>query len=56
VTFNREGFATGLTGVVTFTLHDATATASYTRCLMLGISGVMQTALANVTIMGQTCS
>ena len=62
VVFNREGFATGLTGVVTFTLHDSLSTASFTRCLMLGISGVMQTGLASSTyssavqILGQTCS
>jgi type IV fimbrial biogenesis protein FimT len=62
VVFNREGFATGLAGVVSFTLHDSLSTASYTRCLMLGVSGVMQTGLASSTyasavqILGQTCS
>jgi type IV fimbrial biogenesis protein FimT len=63
VTFNREGFASGLpaTGVV-FSLHDSSSTASYTRCLVLGMSGVMQTGLASsqyspaVQIFGQTCS
>ena len=62
VVFNREGFASSLTGVVTFTLHDSLSTASFTRCLMLGLSGVMQTGLASSTyssavqILGQTCS
>jgi type IV fimbrial biogenesis protein FimT len=67
VIFNREGFATGLaggglTGTIVFTLHDSTSTLSYTRCLMLGVSGVMQTSLASamsspaVQVLGQTCS
>jgi type IV fimbrial biogenesis protein FimT len=62
VVFNREGFASGLGGVITFTLHDYASTASYTRCLMLGVSGVMQTGLASATyspartILGATCS
>jgi type IV fimbrial biogenesis protein FimT len=67
VVFNREGFATslagaGLTGTVVFTLHDSTSTMSYTRCLMLGVSGVMQTGMAStlnspaMEILGQTCS
>ena len=67
VIFNREGFAVGLsgaglTGTVVFTLHDSTSTLSYTRCLMLGVSGVMQTSLASamsnpaVQVLGQTCS
>jgi hypothetical protein len=67
VIFNREGFATGLTGggltgTIVFTLHDSAVTQSYTRCLMLGVSGVMQTSLASamsspaVLVLGQTCS
>jgi type IV fimbrial biogenesis protein FimT len=60
ITFNREGFATGLNAVVVFSLHDFTVTASYTRCLMLGASGVLQTALATSqsgqTVMGQNCT
>ena len=61
VVFNREGFASGLGGVITFTLHDANSNASYTRCLVLGVSGVMQTGLATSisgasSILGATCS
>jgi type IV fimbrial biogenesis protein FimT len=67
VIFNREGFATGLTGggltgTIVFSLHDSTNTLGYTRCLMLGVSGVMQTGLASamsspaLLVLGQTCS
>jgi type IV fimbrial biogenesis protein FimT len=62
VIFNREGFATGLGGVITFTLHDSLSTMSYTRCLMLGVSGVMQTGVASAMfspaqkILGYTCA
>jgi len=67
VVFNREGFAAGLageglSGTVVFTLHDSTRTMSYTRCLMLGVSGIMQTGMASAAytpdrqILGQTCS
>jgi type IV fimbrial biogenesis protein FimT len=62
VIFNREGFASGLGGVIAFTLHDSLSTVSYTRCLMLGVSGVMQTGPASATysparqILGTTCS
>jgi type IV fimbrial biogenesis protein FimT len=62
VIFNREGFAIGLGGVIAFTLHDSLTTASYTRCLVLGVSGVMQTGPASATfsparqILGITCS
>lgn len=62
VVFNREGFASGLTGPVAFTLHDSLSTVSYTRCLVLGMSGVMQTGLASAMfsparqILGTTCS
>ena len=59
VTFNREGFSPGLTAVAVFTLHDSTSTASYTRCLMLGVSGNLATALATSqsgqTIWGASC-
>jgi len=62
VVFNREGFASGLGSVIAFTLHDSASTVSYTRCLMLGVSGVMQTGLASATfsparqILGTTCT
>jgi len=61
VIFNREGFSPSLGAVATFTLHDSASTVSYTRCLMIGPSGVMQTGLASAmyasgpSVLGQTC-
>jgi type IV fimbrial biogenesis protein FimT len=43
VTFSREGFAQALPSPVTFTLHDSTANAQYTRCLSLTIVGALST-------------
>jgi type IV fimbrial biogenesis protein FimT len=43
VTFSRDGFALSLPNPVTFTLHDSTANAQYTRCLSLTIVGALST-------------
>jgi type IV fimbrial biogenesis protein FimT len=46
VTFNREGFASGLTpptGYVTVTLHDKTAGSQWTRCLQINTIGKLRT-------------
>ena len=43
VTFNREGFAFGLPGTVTMTLHDQTGNATWSRCLAISIVGQLQT-------------
>lgn len=43
VTFNRDGFMMNLAGGVTFTLHDATSNANYTRCLSATIVGALST-------------
>jgi type IV fimbrial biogenesis protein FimT len=43
VTFNREGFAMGLPGPVTITLHDPVPIPSYTRCVYLTIVGSVAT-------------
>jgi type IV fimbrial biogenesis protein FimT len=56
LSFNREGFASGLGAVDVFSLHDPNSISSYTRCLMVGVSGVLSTALNNVQVLGQTCS
>jgi type IV fimbrial biogenesis protein FimT len=53
VLFNREGFATG--PATTYTLTDASGTSSYTRCLILGQSGIMATALSGKVVLGVTC-
>ncbi len=49
VTFSREGFAMSLPQPVTFTLHDATANAQYTRCLSLTIVGALSTQRGGAT-------
>jgi type IV fimbrial biogenesis protein FimT len=41
ITFNREGFAAGLTGAQVFTLHTATTNNQWTRCLTLSTVGMM---------------
>lgn len=51
VSFNREGFATGLTGSVTFTLHTSPLNAHATRCVLVNVVGraQVQSAIANPT-------
>jgi len=41
LTFNREGFAVGLGGIVTIALHITPTVASYTRCLALSAVGTL---------------
>jgi type IV fimbrial biogenesis protein FimT len=47
VTFNREGFATGLTvgasGYDAFALHNSPSVQAFTRCLLITIVGAMST-------------
>jgi type IV fimbrial biogenesis protein FimT len=43
VTYNREGFALGVAGT-TVTLHDPTANAVWTRCLLIAGPGLATTA------------
>ncbi|HEY1314341.1 MAG TPA: GspH/FimT family pseudopilin [Steroidobacteraceae bacterium] len=55
VTFNREGFATA-GAIVNFSLHDATDTSSYTRCLVVNVAGELATGLSGQTILTATCT
>jgi len=48
VPFNREGFAVGLPGIVTVTLHNATNVSSYTRCLAISAVGTLVVQKAGV--------
>jgi type IV fimbrial biogenesis protein FimT len=48
VLFNREGFAIGLPGIVTITLHNSANIASYTRCLAISAVGTLQVQKAGV--------
>lgn len=43
ITFNREGYAVGLAGTLTFHLHDNQWNNANTRCLQLSIVGQTQT-------------
>jgi type IV fimbrial biogenesis protein FimT len=58
ISFNREGFAVGLTaaGPVKFSLYDPNTISSYTRCLIVGVSGALSTAQWGVTVLGTNCS
>ncbi len=51
VTFNREGFAEGLGGPATLTVHNDTAAQGYTRCLQITIVGSLTTQMYD----GTTC-
>jgi type IV fimbrial biogenesis protein FimT len=56
--FNREGFASGLGGIgtVSFSLHDSTSNAGYTRCLMVSAAGAAATVASGKTLFTVTCS
>jgi type IV fimbrial biogenesis protein FimT len=57
ISFNREGFAVGLTtGPVKFSLYDPNTISSYTRCLIVGVSGALSTAKSGDTVLGTVCS
>jgi type IV fimbrial biogenesis protein FimT len=55
VTFNREGFATGVANGALISLHDPTNNTNWTRCLSITRIGLMATQLYNVTTNGFTC-
>jgi len=59
ISFNREGYAVGLGAVGTvnkFSLYDPNNISSYTRCLMVGMSGVLSTAQYGATVQATVCS
>jgi type IV fimbrial biogenesis protein FimT len=56
ISFNREGYAVGLTAVNKFSLYDPNNISSYTRCLMVGTSGVLSTAQSGATVLATVCS
>ena len=51
ITFNREGYAIGITNGTLITLHDATSNSAWTRCLSINLVGQTTTERAN----GGTC-
>jgi type IV fimbrial biogenesis protein FimT len=56
VSFNREGYAVNLGAIDVFSLHDPNSISSYTRCLMLGTSGILTTMQAGTSAQFGTCS
>jgi hypothetical protein len=57
VTFSREGFTASLAGPVTFTLHNSTVNAQYTRCLSATIVGALSTQTSgNLTAENIACN
>lgn len=52
VTFNREGFAPGIAANTIIKLHDANNTSKWTRCLSIGLVGL----LTVQTYDGTTCT
>jgi type IV fimbrial biogenesis protein FimT len=43
ITFNREGYATGIANGTQIALHDATSNTAFTRCLSITFVGLMAT-------------
>ena len=56
ISFNREGYAGGIPNGTLITLHDATDTTAWTRCLSINLSGEMATELYGITSNGVTCT
>jgi type IV fimbrial biogenesis protein FimT len=56
ITFNREGYAIGIANGTLITLHDATDTSAWTRCLSINLSGEMTTEQHGTTTNGVTCT
>jgi type IV fimbrial biogenesis protein FimT len=55
ITFNREGFASGLPNGTLITLHTSPVSNSSTRCLSVGLIGMMSI-MPYGTVNGITCS
>ncbi len=56
VTFNREGYAIAIPNGTLITLHDATNTSAWTRCLTINLVGMMVTQQYGTTVNGVTCT
>jgi type IV fimbrial biogenesis protein FimT len=52
IAFNRDGFAFGLPGTVTFSLHSPGAVHAYTRCLSVNLVGRLATEMYGQTLQG----
>jgi type IV fimbrial biogenesis protein FimT len=56
VTFNREGFATGIAGGTLISLHDSSSNPNWTRCLQVNRSGMLVTQKGGETVNTVACS
>jgi type IV fimbrial biogenesis protein FimT len=56
VTYSRDGFAIGLAGAVTWTLHTSPLNTSATRCVYLNIAGHQQVMTNGQAVGTGTCS
>jgi type IV fimbrial biogenesis protein FimT len=56
ITFNREGFASGIANGTLVTLHDVTGNSKWTRCLSVTLVGVMNSLAAGASANGNACS
>ena len=57
IVFNRDGFAYGLPGTVTFSLHGPGAKQQWTRCLSVNLVGRLATEVYGQTLQGgNSCS
>jgi type IV fimbrial biogenesis protein FimT len=55
ITFNREGYAIGISNGTLLELHTTPTTNAWTRCLSVNLSGELTTELYGVTNNGVTC-
>jgi type IV fimbrial biogenesis protein FimT len=56
VTFNRDGYAGGITNGTLIALHDVTSNKAWTRCASIAPSGAVITETYGVTSNGATCT
>jgi type IV fimbrial biogenesis protein FimT len=56
VTFNREGYAIAIPNKTLITLHDATDTGAWTRCLSINLVGQVTTEQLNGNANGANCT
>jgi type IV fimbrial biogenesis protein FimT len=56
IQFNREGYAAGLPNGTLISVHDATGTTAWTRCLAINFSGQMSSLMYNQIANLVTCT
>ena len=56
ITFNREGYATGIANGTLITLRDSSSNTNWTRCLNITLSGLMASLKHGQTANGTPCT